>query len=294
MKYVWTSLAAISFGLRNSVLVAYSANPTAANSEREPDDQHDAALEQLRRPLQPAEQPEEQRERDVEEHHLLQRLLEVRRVHRLDPVENDEEPEQARDPGAEPHGETASGRRFGLDVRRGVLCERRDDDRERPGRDDEIQRDEQVRRCGSGLDRDAEREARSRRAARAASDGGGSGARAAAMTASPTAAPITASSGWRWTMWSWGECQMSASSRTGASTSAPSIASARDRGWGTSSEAATMIATPTTPSFGSVPVTAANVVTRGDCREGSRQSPPTPILYPLGTCPLRSSRRGVR
>ncbi len=49
---------------------------------------------------------------------------------------------------------------------------------------------------------------------------------AAATAPSATSAPAAAASGWRCTMSSCGECQMSASSSTGASTSAPSIASA--------------------------------------------------------------------
>ena len=35
-KYVWTLFSAISFGLRNSVLVAYSTNPTTASRSVRP------------------------------------------------------------------------------------------------------------------------------------------------------------------------------------------------------------------------------------------------------------------
>ena len=49
---------------------------------------------------------------------------------------------------------------------------------------------------------------------------------ATATAANANTAATAASNGWRWTIESCGECQMSASNRAGASTSAPSIASA--------------------------------------------------------------------
>ena len=58
---------------------------------------------------------------------------------------------------------------------------------------------------------------------------GGARSRRRRAPATTSTAPTTAYSGWRWTTWSCGECQMSASSSTGASTSAPSIAVARAR-----------------------------------------------------------------
>ena len=71
---------------------------------------------------------------------------------------------------------------------------------------------------------------------------------------------------------------MSASSSTGASTSAPSIAQARALGVWPSSTTATSSAAAITPAFGSGPDRAANAVTPGI------------ILYPLDACPFIGGR----
>ncbi len=84
---------------------------------------------------------------------------------------------------------------------------------------------------------------------------------AATSAATTTAAPTTASSGWRWTMFSCGESQMSVSRSTGESASAPSIAGARTRRSRASSTTAASSATATTPTFGKGPVRAANAIT---------------------------------
>ena len=76
---------------------------------------------------------------------------------------------------------------------------------------------------------------------------------AATTTASATTAPTAATSGWRWTMFSCGECQMSPSNRTGESTSAPSIASAWTRTDGCSMTTAASAAATTIPISGSGP-----------------------------------------
>ena len=91
-------------------------------------------------------------------------------------------------------------------------------------------------------------------------------AAAAMSTATTTAAPTTASSGWRWTMCSCGEFQMSVSSSTGARTSAPSIATRRGqpRGRQTSSTTAASAATTTTPALGKGPVRAAKAITKAE------------------------------
>ena len=98
VKYVCRSLATTSFGLRMIDLVAYSTNPIAEKISASATVDDQAAAGSSRRPPQPAQQPVQQRERDVEEHHLLQRRLEARRVDRLQPVQHDVDREQPLDP----------------------------------------------------------------------------------------------------------------------------------------------------------------------------------------------------
>ena len=114
--------------------------------------------------------------------------------------------------------------------RRHRATQRRHDQRERPG----ARRPGRAARAGStscrrpgsgpGTAARARQQREQRRPARDHQP------RAATTTASADhARPTAAYSGWRWTTRSCGECQISPSSSTGASTSAPSIAAARER-----------------------------------------------------------------
>ena len=66
--------------------------------QRQCDHGVEARAEHARRELEPGHEPEQQRERDVEEHDLLEGLLEVGRVHGLDAVHDDVEGQQPRHP----------------------------------------------------------------------------------------------------------------------------------------------------------------------------------------------------
>ena len=98
VKYAWTWLAAISFGFRKIVLVSYSTNPTSPNSDRQPGDERQAGSGQPLRPVEPAQQAVRERERHVEEHDLLERGRELRRVGRLERVQDDVPREQPLEP----------------------------------------------------------------------------------------------------------------------------------------------------------------------------------------------------
>ena len=147
-KYSSSWLEAMTFGLSSSERVAYSTKPTATKTQREHDEHEQARAQPPRRPLDLAQQREEQRERDVEEDGLLERDVDRARVGRLERVEHD----RARRAATRARrwrcgGSNASGSRT---PRHGPG--------ERAGGDHEVERDEQVRRLPAGLDRDPERQ----------------------------------------------------------------------------------------------------------------------------------------
>ena len=146
-KYSSSSLEAITFGLNSSVRVAYSTKPTATNSERQHDEHEQAGPQPPRRPLDLAQQREEQRERHVEEDGLLERDVDGARVGRLQRVEHDGAREQ-------PLERAVRVRR----VVRLRVAHPRHGPGERAGGDHEVERDEQVRGLPAGLDGDPERQ----------------------------------------------------------------------------------------------------------------------------------------
>ena len=147
-KYSSSSFDAITFGLSSSARVAYSTKPTATNDQREPDQHAEAGAQPPRRPLDVAQHREQQRERDVEEDGLLERLVERRRVGRLQRVEHDRRRRAA----------TPSRRSRAAGRTRSPSRIARHRPGERAGRDHEVERDEQVRGRAARLDRDPERQ----------------------------------------------------------------------------------------------------------------------------------------
>ena len=266
--------------------------PDDREQHGEGDHQLHTSADELPVPVDAAHQREHQRERDVEEHHLLQRLLEVGRVHRLDPVQHHVQREQSLDPRTEP---AALGRRRTAPlpvavaiaparwrqrrVRQTplVLAQRGHDERKRSSCDDDVKRHQQVRRRPARLNRNPERN-REHHERRQQPRPPGDRHRDRGDDGQPPAARQRArTTGGDARSCSCGECQMSASSSTGASTSAPSIAPALARSLPASSATATSAAATTTPSFGSGPDRAANAVTPGI------------ILYPVAGCPVQSA-----
>ena len=95
-KYGLSSLAVSTFSLASSRWrVANSSSPTATHSSASADGDPVREAHQPRRPGQVEQQPEQQRERDVEEADVLDRGLDVGRVDRLHRVEDDHAGEHA-------------------------------------------------------------------------------------------------------------------------------------------------------------------------------------------------------
>ena len=132
------------------VLVAYSTKPMPRKDQCQDDRQLQAQPDRLRGPAHRPEQAVEQRERHVEEHHLLERGLERRRVGRLQRVQHDVAGQQPLDPDRPDVGLHRVGLGLG---RRGA--QRGNDVGQGAGRHHEVQRDQQVRGRPSRLDRDA-------------------------------------------------------------------------------------------------------------------------------------------
>ena len=140
-KYSSTWLEAITFGFSSSSRVWNSQKPIAVNASASAEQHAQADAQPPRRPLSPRRSDEQQRERDVEEHDLLERLGAVVGVGRLQRVEHDE---------AEQHPlQRAAG---ALGGRRGRGCRRRGSGHaSAPGADHDVERDEQVRGRPAGL-----------------------------------------------------------------------------------------------------------------------------------------------
>ena len=125
--------------------------------DRQPGRDHEAAHQQLAVPLQVAQQRQQDRERDVEEHLVLEALRKarVRRIQRLQGIEDDEGAEQLLE--QQRLGpwlpRLTHGSRLGAN---GLQC--RYEPGERGRRDHEIQRHQQVvGGAAGGLNRDSER-----------------------------------------------------------------------------------------------------------------------------------------
>ncbi len=93
-KYSSTWLEAITFGFSSSSRAWYSQKPIAVNASASAEQHEQADAQPLLGPLEVAQDGEQQRERDVEEHDLLERLGAVVGVRRLQRVEHDEADEQ--------------------------------------------------------------------------------------------------------------------------------------------------------------------------------------------------------
>ena len=143
----------MTFGFRNRWRVAYSTKPIAGERHRERDE-HAPGTRRVSapRPRDPADEHEQQRERDVEEDDVLERAVEVDRVRGLDGVEREERrraPTRAARPGgARPRCSAASDPRHRVG--------------QHPGGDDAVERHEQVRGRPADRDRHAERHRRDR------------------------------------------------------------------------------------------------------------------------------------
>ncbi len=146
-KYSSSSFEAITFGLSSSCRVAYSRKPTAANASASTTSTPRPARNSRAGPVDVAQDREQQRERDVEEDGLLERLVERGRVGGLEGVEHHRAREQ-------PLHRAVRARR----VEAVAAADPRHGPRERARGDDEVERDEQVRGRSAGLDRDAERQ----------------------------------------------------------------------------------------------------------------------------------------
>ena len=172
-----------------------------------------------RRPLQPAQEREQQRERHVEEHDLLERLRAVLGVDGL----------HARRARSRPSAPTRARPRARRASPAWRARQPRDQPRQRAGADHDVQRHEQVRGAPARLHRDAERQRGQREPRRAPRAGARTATPARPSRPAPTAAATSASAPRSRTDSSCGESQISATSSTGVSTSAPSIAHARPR-----------------------------------------------------------------
>ena len=229
-----------------------------------------------------AQQHVEQRERHIEEHHVLERLREVARVGRLDRVQDDVQRQQPLDPAAGRRGSRSAGAGGASSARSAAVHDSSRDDRTRAAGGDQrysgtsrllvvvgsvsigilngsaaITRIGNTAACDAAARHGAERHDRDR-------------------------APTAAQSGWRWTMCNCDECQMSASNRTGESTSAPSIAGARDAFPGREQhDHAASAASRDEPIFGSGPDSAASRTRAGGYEK------PEASGYPRRACPLR-------
>ena len=137
--------------------------PDQREQHRQPGEQREAAPRQPLRPVESAQQAVGERERHVEEHHLLERGRELRRVGRLERVQDHVAGEQPLEP---PDGAVAGRASAGAGGARSQVAwtrwrpppQRGHDERQRAGGDDEVQRHEQVRGDAAGLDRNPERE----------------------------------------------------------------------------------------------------------------------------------------
>jgi hypothetical protein len=118
--------------------------------ERQPDEHAEAPGEQPRRPLELTQQDEEERERHVEEHDLLERLGDVGRVGGLQGVEHHGARQQALEP--------AVARRW----RRVAAEQARHEPGQRSRADHGVERDQEVGGRPSRLDRDTEGNRRDR------------------------------------------------------------------------------------------------------------------------------------
>ena len=151
--------------------------------QRQHDERAAAPGQLARRPRQPAQQREEQRERHVEEDDLLERLRAVVGVDRLQRVEHDRR--RAAPTPARPSAPRACA---------GVA---RREPRHEPGQraraDHDVERHEQVRRAPARLHRHAERQRRQRQRRRARPGRRANRHASAPIAASPTAAAASAS-----------------------------------------------------------------------------------------------------
>ena len=147
-KYSSTWLEAITFGFSSRCRVWNSQKPIAVKISASSDDRAAAPGQRPRRPVQPAQEREQQRERHVEEHDLLERLRAVLRVHGLHRVEHDPA-----------HQHPLQRARALARLLAGVARRQpRDQPRQRARADHDVERDEQVRGAPARLDRDAERQ----------------------------------------------------------------------------------------------------------------------------------------
>ncbi len=153
-KYGLRSLAASTFSLASSSRpVPHSPNADDGEQQRQPDGQTEARLQQSRRPAHLEQQREQHREREVEEAQVLDRLLAVGGVQRLQRVEQQDAGERPLEPADAAPGERLRARPAGLDrvggaQPPGVRHEARGDHA--------VEGQQQVRRPAAGRHRHAE------------------------------------------------------------------------------------------------------------------------------------------
>ena len=148
-KYSSTWLEAITFGFSSRCRVWNSQKPIAVKTSASATSAPPAHSSVRWRPRQPAQQREQQRERDVEEHDLLERLGAVLGVDGLHRVEHDRRP-------SAPTRARPSAPRAPRPAWR--ARQPRDQPRQRAGADHDVQRDEQVRGAPARLHGHAERQ----------------------------------------------------------------------------------------------------------------------------------------